>query len=163
MNLYNYHSDKKTLHRHDEALEKVPKLIWQHFQHSAKQLAAREDVLALHPKYAYKYARVILKAPFVKGEDAIAKDPEYAALYARHVLNGPFEKGEQTILKSNNVFAILDYAVAINRPIPDKEYLLISTAKDNFDVWSSKHMVANEYVMKFPERKKNIKISDFEN
>jgi len=56
-----------------------------------------EPIIAKHPGYSYSYALYVLKGPFTLGEPAIAKHPGYAYGYARYVLKGPFPLGEPTI------------------------------------------------------------------
>lgn len=90
MNIYNLHGDPETLLHYDEAYEKLPALIWDKYEDQPEELKKREKALAKDPRYAYSYARNILKGPFKAGEVAITKSEYYARLYAKFVLKGHF-------------------------------------------------------------------------
>jgi hypothetical protein len=53
--------------------------------------------VALDPKWAYAYARSVIKGRWPEGEKAIASDPKWAYYYARDVINGRFPEGEKVI------------------------------------------------------------------
>jgi hypothetical protein len=73
--------------------------------------------VAKSPRYAYYYAKYVLKGPFSLGEPAIAKDPVYAYDYARDVLRGPFPLGEPAITKKP--FYAYRYAIDVLKgPFP---------------------------------------------
>jgi hypothetical protein len=59
-----------------------------------------EPTIAKHAMAAYQYARDILKGPFPLAEPAIAKHAMAAYQYARDILKGPFPLGEPAIRRS---------------------------------------------------------------
>ena len=95
MNIYRYHTEPSSLLHHDAAHDSVPKLFWEKHKYNPAELKRREAAIAVDPKYAYLYAKNILKSPFPKGEAAIAKDANYAYLYAREVLKANFYYGDK--------------------------------------------------------------------
>jgi hypothetical protein len=54
-------------------------------------------------RFAYLYARNILKGRFELGEPTIATDANYSYLYAKNILKGRFELGEP-IIRNNIVY-----------------------------------------------------------
>ncbi len=88
MNLYKLHANPESLDHYDVAHDKVPAVFWHKYGNNPKELKKREAALAKDPKYAFAYARNVLKEPWPAGEAAIAKIPEYAFAYARDVLKG---------------------------------------------------------------------------
>ena len=99
MNLYNLHDNPEQLHKHKEAFDTVPALIWDKFRDDPAELKKREDAIAKDAKYSLAYATHILQGPFPKGEEAISKDAQCSIDYARYVLEDPFPKGEAAISK----------------------------------------------------------------
>ena len=99
MNLYNLHSDPKSLDHHDEAHESVPKLTWKRYQGDDEEMMKREHIWAKDPWCSYTYADEVINGPFKLGEVVIAKDAQYSYNYAKDILNGPFKLGEAAIAK----------------------------------------------------------------
>jgi hypothetical protein len=75
-------------------------------------------VVAKDPRYAYYYAKDVLKGPFPLGEPAIAKHPYYAHYYALNVLKGPFPLGESEIAKDPAWSFFYARDVLKNKPFP---------------------------------------------
>lgn len=87
MNLYQLHSNPKSLHLHDEAHEHVPQLVWEKYKDNPEELKKRESIWSKDVRYAYKYAMDILKSPFKGGEAIIAKNAYFAYYYAELIKN----------------------------------------------------------------------------
>ena len=104
MNIYNLHSKPESLDHFEKVTETNPAIFWDKYKDNKEELKKRQKHIAKSLKYAYRYAKDILKAPFPAGEEAIAKDYAkdyaYAYYYARDVLKGPFPAGEEAIAKS---------------------------------------------------------------
>ena len=117
MNLYNIHPDPENAPYREWAFENVPELVWDRFtrgigyfarengwrpkEEGIRELKKREAVFTKDPKYAFLYAKHVLKGRFRAGEAALAKDPWYAWLYAHGVLKKRFPAGEITIAGSS--------------------------------------------------------------
>jgi len=56
-----------------------------------------EPYIKNNPKYAYYYARDIIKGRWPEGEDAIKQDVYYAYHYAEGVIKGRWPEGEDAI------------------------------------------------------------------
>ena len=69
------------------------------------------EIACINPKYAYEYARDILKGPFELGEAIIATDSKQSYDYANRVLHGPFPLGEPVI--ATNAYKSYMYAVLV--------------------------------------------------
>jgi hypothetical protein len=118
MNLYNLHTDPKSLKHHDFHHNTVPDLFWDKYGNNPAELKKREQAIAKDPGYAVMYARDVIKRPWKPGEAAIAKDPltvlddgevNCVALdYAKHVLHGRFPAGEKVI--ASNPVTAYEYA-----------------------------------------------------
>jgi lambda repressor-like predicted transcriptional regulator len=134
MNLYNFHSEPKSLIHHDEAHEFVPELFVDTRYGSVRfpqelsntQLGALSRV----PKLAYYYAKNVLKRRWPEAEPYIMKDPVSAYLYTKAVIDGPWPEAEKYILQHANT--ALAYATNILRKRwPEAEAIL----KTNDDLW----------------------------
>ncbi len=99
MNLYNLHSDPKSMRNHDLHHNNIAELIWDKYKNNPAELKKREKIIAKDPYYAFIYAKDILHGCFPLGEEAIAKDLPYAYYYARDVLHNRFQLGEEAIAK----------------------------------------------------------------
>ncbi len=55
------------------------------------------EFMSSRAKYAFDYARHVLKSRFEEGEDAIATHSFYSYMYAVYVLRNRFPKGEKAI------------------------------------------------------------------
>ena len=85
---------------------------------------------AMQSRYAYRYARDVLKGPFPEGESIIATDAFHSYDYAKNVLQGPFPLGEPAIAK-NAMFSIVEfskllatkYPIVIVKAIPNSTFL----------------------------------------
>ncbi|MGZ8924245.1 MAG: hypothetical protein ACXW2E_00045 [Nitrososphaeraceae archaeon] len=103
MNLYKYYNNSEQLVGYEKAIFVIPELAYFHALHSNSPFPEGEDTIATSAKWAYMYAKFVLKAPFPEGEDAIATEADYSYWYALNVLKGRFEKGEQ-MLKTNSTY-----------------------------------------------------------
>ena len=81
LNLYNLHSNPEILDHYDNIDMILPLVFWDKYKNNIPELKKREKYIAKYPEYAYKYAKNILKKPFVLGEPSIFKDPKYAKQY----------------------------------------------------------------------------------
>ena len=99
MNLYNLHSNPESLDFYEKVTETNPDVFWEKYKNKPEELKKREKYIAKSPKYAYYYAKEVLKGPFPAGEAAISKNALCASAYAKGVLNGPFPAGEAAIAK----------------------------------------------------------------
>ena len=83
--LKNARLDFQTLEeiRQEIESEKKQKMVW--------------EVITQTARYAYGYARNVIKGEFPEGEAAIAQDAEYAYYYALDVIGGRFPAGEAAI------------------------------------------------------------------
>ena len=83
--LKNARLDFQTLEeiRQEIESEKKQKIVW--------------EVITQTARYAYGYARNVIKGEFPEGEAAIAQDAEYAYYYALDVIGGRFPAGEAAI------------------------------------------------------------------
>ena len=99
MNLYNLHSDPESLNFYEKVSNNNPDFFWEKYKDNKEELKKREKHIAKSLKYAYRYAKDILKAPFPAGEEAIAKDARFAYSYAKDILKEPFKLGEEAIAK----------------------------------------------------------------
>lgn len=126
MNLYKFHSDPKTLIRHDEAQQSVPDLFsplgkigsfpgnltprqikaiskdaWQAYSYASAVLKKgwpeAESYIMKDPASAYHYAIEVIDGPWPEAEPYIMKDPEYAIFYAIDVLEEPWPEAEKYI------------------------------------------------------------------
>jgi hypothetical protein len=100
MNLYDLHSEPKSLDHYDAVHDKLPSVFWAKYKSNPAELKKREQYIAASVLYSYKYAGEVLKGAFKAGEAAIARDAPYSYMYAEYVLNGPFKIGEPAIAKS---------------------------------------------------------------
>jgi hypothetical protein len=142
VNLYNYHTDKKTLKGYDNKDELIPTEVWDKFKNQPDELKKREHVLARNAKTAYKYAVYVLDGRFKLGEPALSKNSQYAMSYAQF-LNG-FPAAET--LFANNAIDALTYSTdVIKKPFPLGEPAIA-------DIMST----ASRYLQVFPERKTAI-------
>ena len=103
MNIYNLHSKPESLDHFEKVTETNPAIFWDKYKNKPEELKKREKYIVTSAKYAYQYARDVLKGPFPAAEAIIAKDAYYAYQYARDVLNGPFPAGEEAIAKSGHM------------------------------------------------------------
>ena len=83
------------------------------------------DAVASDAKYAYLYARYIIKGRFPKGEKAIASDPEYAYWYAFYVIKDRFPEGEK-VIASSPFYAYWYARDVINDRWPEGEKVIAS-------------------------------------
>lgn len=111
MNLYNLHTNPESLPGYDIASESIPALAWGIFEFEPEEMKKREHLWVQDPKYAYLYARHIIKNRFPEGEAAIAKKPHYAYSYAAHVTHKRFPEGEPAIAR--NAYYSYHYAANI--------------------------------------------------
>ena len=58
-----------------------------------------EKIISMYPRWAYNYARDVLKGRFELGEESISKNSELSYYYARDILKGRFTDGENVIKK----------------------------------------------------------------
>ena len=99
MNLYNLHSKPESLDFYEKVTDNNPDFFWKKYKNKPEELKKREKYIVTSAKYAYQYARDVLKGPFPAAEAIIAKDAYYAYEYAQGVLKGPFPAGEEAIAK----------------------------------------------------------------
>jgi len=99
MNLYNLHTNPEQLHGFDIAPYKLPKLAYELAKKNPELRPKLEPAIMKDPRYAYWYARDILKRPWPEAEPYIMKDPEYACYYARDVLKRRWPEAEPYIMK----------------------------------------------------------------
>lgn len=85
-----------------------------------------EESVKGNPRYAYQYAKKILKGRFEAGEAAIARNGQYSCWYAYEVLHSRFEAGEPAIKRSR--FAAFYAINVIKGRWPEAE---LSMAKNN--------------------------------
>ena len=100
LNLYTLHSNPEILDHYDNIDMILPLVFWDKYKNNIPELKKREKYIAKYPEYAYKYAKNILKKPFVLGEPSIAKDPAAAYFYVKNILKKPFVLGEPSIAKN---------------------------------------------------------------
>lgn len=157
MNLYNYHSDPKSLKNHDTAHESVPKLAWHSVARAdmsnkehAEEMKRKEHVWAKDPYTAFSYASWTHK-PFPLGEKALAKNAEYAFRYATRITKKRFPEAEKEIAESNFAY---DYAMAIIKgrwPIAEKKWLKQFAENDSR---APDMLMMNDYIrLHFPEKR----------
>lgn len=84
-------------------------------------------IACINPKYAYEYARDILKGPFELGEAIIATDSKQSYDYANRVLHGPFPLDKKAI--STSPYYSFQYAMLLKRRFHLGE---LSISKSNF-------------------------------
>ena len=65
-----------------ESAKKIPEIAWEAAK-TPMQKRKLEHVWAQYPKYAYLYARTVIKKRWPPGEAAIAGDAVYAKAYSR--------------------------------------------------------------------------------
>ena len=99
MNLYNLHSKPESLDHFEKVTDNNPDVFWEKYKNKPEELKKREKYIAKSAKYAYVYAKDVLKGPFPAGEEAIAKNAAHAYYYAKDVLKGPLPKGEAAMSK----------------------------------------------------------------
>ena len=99
MNLYKLHSEPAPLDFYEKVTETNPDFFWEKYKNKPEELKKREKYIAKSTKYAYMYAKYILKGPFPLGEAAIAKDAMYAKLYARDIFKKDFYFNGKLIAK----------------------------------------------------------------
>src|SRR5574343_449557 len=127
MNLYNLYSTPAQLIGYEQANNVVSDLVWD-IAYSGKKLNATQiQTLAKSPKYAYYYARDIIKGRFQEGEAAIAGNAYYAYLYARDIIKGRWPEGEKAIASSAN-FACAYAIDIIKGRFPECEKAIASDA-----------------------------------
>ena len=99
MNLYNLHTDPRSLLLFKEADEYILGVFWDTYVNIPEELKKRERAISKDAYCAYYYAKDILRGPFPKGEEAISKDAQCAYWYAETILECPFAFGEAAIAK----------------------------------------------------------------
>lgn len=129
MNLYQLHTNPKSLKHHDDAHENVPKLAWVSVinadtssKERVEEMKRKEHVWAKDPSTAFSYASWTNR-PFPLGEKALAKNAEYAFRYATRITKKRFPEAEKEIAESNFAY---DYTMAIIKgrwPIAEKKWL----------------------------------------
>ena len=120
MNLYSHHDKPDTLHRHEDAKEAVPAVVWEKLHTLPKtEWHKYKMVMAKNAKDAVDYASALRK-PFPEGEAAILKNAVACVAYARYALRKPWPKGESII--AANARCAFDYAQNVMRgPFPAGE------------------------------------------
>ena len=101
LNLYQYHDKPKTLANYERAKTQVPEVVWESCG-TDEQLRALEHLWAQNPKLAYVYTLFVRKRAWPEGSEAektMARDGRYAYRYARDVLKAPFPAGEPAIAR----------------------------------------------------------------
>ena len=102
MNLYQLHSNPKTLYGYERMLE-IPKIAYKQAEDKYYETGLRspelEQVIGRDPQTAYLYAIGILRKRWPEGEPAIATSPEFAYQYARSVIKGRWHEAEPVIAK----------------------------------------------------------------
>lgn len=113
MNLYNLHKDPKSLHKHEQAHDVVPALIAQQFEDpDFSPTKTQTEAILKSPYLSYEYAVEVLdNSRFLPGEKAIATSPKYALRYALVVLKKRFRLGEKAIASS--AMTAVDYAIHV--------------------------------------------------
>lgn len=141
MDLFKFHDEPTSLHKHAEATEVVPKLVIEKYKDNPKELKKREAILAKDTNVAWKYVDEISRKPFPAGEEAISKSASRATMYAVLYLKRRFPKGEAVI--STTASSALIYARdVLHKPFPEGEASIANRRDFTID-----------YLEHFPERK----------
>ena len=120
MNLYQFHSQPKSLNHHDDAHSILPELFWPRtwgraFSNENKTfLKSKEKYIAKNAKYSYEYANFLQK-PFKLGESAIATNAFCSYAYAYNILHKSFKLGEKVISTDTYYSFIYAKHVLLNR------------------------------------------------
>jgi hypothetical protein len=159
MNLYNLHSDPKSLKHHDIHQETAPDLFWDKYRNNPAELKKREQYIAKNPKYAYLYAKDVIKGPWKPGEAAIAPKPVFAYAYARDVIKGPWKPGEAAIAKSPTI--IIDGGEVYNYALDYADHVLHGRFPAGEKIIASNPVTAYYYALevlhgRFPAGEKAI-------
>jgi lambda repressor-like predicted transcriptional regulator len=134
MNLYEFHSEPKSLIHFDRAHELVPELFVDTRYGSVRfpqelsntQLGALSRV----PKLAYNYAKTVLKRRWPEAEPHIMKDPVLAHDYAKTVIKGEWKEAEKYILQRADCAAAYAQNV-LKKRWPEAEAII----KTDDDLW----------------------------
>ena len=87
LNPYKFHSQPQQLMGYAESSTKIPEIAWDQFNTTNEQKRKLEHLWAQYAKYAYLYARQVIKKPWPPGEAAIAADAYFAKEYQKYVKN----------------------------------------------------------------------------
>jgi hypothetical protein len=101
MNFYKLHDEPESIHKYQEALDKVVDVFWHKYKNDPVKLKEREPEIAKSAKYSYAYAFGVLHKRFPAGEAAISKVPQTAYNYAKNIIQGPWPEGEDAIGKES--------------------------------------------------------------
>ena len=99
MNLYDLHSNPEQLHGYSTKEYRVPELAYELAEKRPDLRSKLEPTIMKITKYAYWYAKSILKRPWPEAEPYIMKDPGYAYYYALYILERPWPEAEPYIMK----------------------------------------------------------------
>lgn len=113
MNLYKYHTNPETLHRHDEAEDIVPSLVKDaindaYHNYTNTLTPGQIKTIRKDPTLSFLYATRIEKGPWPPGEKAISTSSNFSIKYAMKVVNGKFPAGEKAIATDST--AAFNYA-----------------------------------------------------
>ena len=106
------------------------------------------EIACINPKYAYEYARDILKGPFELGEAIIATDSKQSYDYANRVLHGPFPLGEKAI--STSPYYSFQYAMLLKRRFHLGERTISKSDlyKEKYEQFLNRFLIFNKFLNK---------------
>lgn len=113
-----------------------------------------EPYVLKDPKYAYYYARYVIKGPWPEAEPCVLKDPWYAYLYARSVIEKRWPEAEQYVSKDPGL-AVQYARDVIKGPWPEIEPYVLKDPKLILEyavnVIKKRWPEAEPYIVKNPE------------
>ena len=127
MNLYDLHSNPEELHGYSTREYKIPELAFNLAVNRPGLRPKLEPYIMKDPKWAYWYAKSILKSPWPEAEPVIIKDPTVAADYAIFILRRPWPEAEPYIMK-NAFHAWLYASQMLKRRWPEAEPYIMKDA-----------------------------------
>ncbi len=106
MNLYDLHSNPQELHGYSTKEYRVPELAYELALVRPELRPKLEPAIMKHARYAYMYAKYILKRPWPEAEPYIMKDPKWAYWYAAYILKRRWPEAEPYIMKDSHWWAV---------------------------------------------------------
>lgn len=99
LNIFEYHETPEVLNMYGVADINIPEFFYEKYHDNIKELEKRKNVIMKSPKYAYDYARRVIKGRWPEAEKYIMEDPNYIYRYALNVIRGRWHEAEPIIMK----------------------------------------------------------------
>lgn len=96
LNIYKFYKEPKKLKFYD-SIDIIPDVFFEKYDKNVDELKKREKFILKSSKYAYLYAKTVIKGRWEDAEPYIAKNYLYAFLYAKEVIQDRWPEAEKYI------------------------------------------------------------------